>query len=110
MTRIESGLAIVAALLDSAVDEWASSSTHDGDDWSYIDAVKAERDFANTILMRLTDDASDTALLIVTLLVRSARDTFESLISGWDDDQLKGVPTITAELAGADKWLEGKPE
>lgn len=58
MTQIESGLAIVAALLDSAVDEWASSSTHDGDDWSYIDAVKAERDFANSIIRRLPCTAS----------------------------------------------------
>jgi len=108
MTQIESGLAIVAALLDSAVDEWASSSTHDDDDWSYVDAVKAERDFANSIIKRLPDDTEKIKEMIVTILVRSARDTFESLVSGWDDDQLKGVPAITDGLAAATKWLEGK--
>lgn len=109
-TKIKNGLAIVAELIEDGTKEWASSSTHDGDDWTYIDAVKTEKDFANTILMRLTDDASDTALLIVTLLVRSAYDTFESLISGWDDEMLADVPAIVSGLKKAKTWLEGQSE
>jgi hypothetical protein len=103
--RTIQGREIVSDLLADAVDEWASSSTHDGDDWSYIDAVKAERDFASSIIGRLTDDAAATTELIVTLLVRSAYDTFESLISGWDDEMLADVPAIVSGLAKADKWL-----
>jgi hypothetical protein len=105
MTRIESGLAIVAALLGDAVDEWESSSTHDGDDWSHVDAVKAERDFANTIIGRLTDDTEEIKEMIVTVLVRSARDTFESLVSGWDDEMLADVPAVVSGLARAEAWL-----
>jgi hypothetical protein len=110
-TRIKEGQEIVSGLLVDGVDQWASSSTHDGDDWSYIDAVKTQRDFANTIIGRLTDDAGDTALLIVTVLVRAACDTFESLISGWDDEMLADVPAIVSGLARAEAWLkEGENE
>ena len=107
-TRIKEGREIVRGLLDGGVDEWESSSTHDGDDWSYIDAVKTQRDFANTIIGRLTDDAEATNELIVTLLVRSAYDTFESLISGWDDEMLADVPAIVSGLAKAQTWLKEK--
>lgn len=103
--RTVQGQQIVYDLLVDGVDQWGQSSTQDGDDWSYIDAVKVERDFANTILMRLTDDASDTALLIVTLLVRSTYNTFESLISGWDDEMLADVPAIVSGIAKAEAWL-----
>ena len=109
-TKIENGLAIVAELIEDGTKEWASSSTHDGDDWMYIDAVKTEKDFANNIIGRLTDDAEATTELIVTLLMRSAWATFESLISGWNDEMLADVPAIVSGLRKAKTWLEGHSE
>lgn len=111
MTQIEEGLSIVAGLLGDGVDQWGSSSTHDGDDWQRIDILQAERDFANCIIERLTDDASDTALLIVTVLVRAACAAFASLTVNWNDEMLADVPAIVSGLARAEAWLkEGENE
>jgi hypothetical protein len=110
-TRIKEGREIISGLLDGGVEEWESSSTHDGDDWTYIDMLKAERDFANCIIERLTDDAAATTELIITVLMKSAYNTFESLISGWDDEMLADVPAIVSGLARAEAWLkEGENE
>jgi hypothetical protein len=110
-TRIKEGREIVSGLLDNAVDEWASSSTHDGDDWQRIDILQAEQDFANCIIERLTDDAGATTELIVKVLMQSACSTFESLVSGWDDEMLADVPAIVSGLARAEAWLkEGENE
>ena len=106
--RTIQGREIVSGLLDGGVEEWESSSTHDGDDWTYIDMLKAERDFANCIIERLTNDAEATTEIIITVLMQSACSTFESLISGWDDEMLADVPAIVSGLAKAQTWLEGK--
>ena len=107
-TRIKEGQKIVCGLLDGGVEEWESSSTHDNDDWTYIDMLKAERDFANCIIERLPNDAEATTEIIITVLMQSACSTFESLVSGWDDEMLADVPAIVSGLAKAQTWLEGK--
>lgn len=110
-TRIKEGREIVHDLLVDGVDQWGSSSTHDGDDWQIIDILQAERDFANCIIERLPDDASDTALLIVTVLVRAACAAFASLTVNWNDEMLADVPAIVSGLARAEAWLkEGENE
>ena len=111
MTRIEEGLSIVAGLLGDAVDEWASSATHDGDDWQRIDILQAEQDFANCIIERLTDDAGATTELIVTVLVRAACAAFASLTVNWNEEMLADVPAVVSGLARAEAWLkEGESE
>ena len=105
-TRIKEGREIVNGLLHGGIEEWESSSTHDGDDWTYIDMLKAERDFANCIIERLTNE--ETIEIIITVLMQSACSTFESLVSGWDDEMLADVPAIVSGLANAQTWLKGK--
>jgi hypothetical protein len=105
-TRIKEGREIVRGLLDGGVEEWGSSSTHDGDDWQRIDILQAEQDFANTIIGRLTDDAEATTELIVTVLVRAACAAFASLIVNWDEEMLADVPAIVSGLAKAEAWLK----
>ena len=105
-TRIKEGREIVRGLLDGGVDEWGSSSTHDGDDWQRIDILQAEQDFANCIIERLTNDAEETTEIIITVLMQSACATFASLTLNWDDEMLADVPAIVSGLARAEAWLK----
>lgn len=104
-TRIKEGREIVSGLLVDGVDQWGSSSTHDGDDWQRIDILQAEQDFANCIIERLTDDAGATTELIVTVLVRAACAAFASLTVNWNEEMLADVPAIVSGLARAEAWL-----
>ncbi len=114
MKQVEEGLSIVAGLLGDGTEQWATfgMAHNSDDDWyqQHIESLVAQRDFADTILSRLTDDAGDTALLIVTLLVREALGAFECLLLNKTADQLTEVPAITDGLAAATKWLEGQSE
>ena len=83
------------------LEEW--DATHD--DPSMFDILRAEREFAESIIMRLTDDAEATVELVVTLLVRSACATFASLTVNWDDAMLANVPAIVSGIAKAEAWL-----
>ncbi len=106
--RTIQGREIVAGLLGDGAEQWATFGWDSDDDWyqQRIESLVAQRDFADTILSRLTDDAGDTALLIVTLLVREALGAFECLLLNKTADQLTEVPVITDGLAAATKWLE----
>ena len=105
MTRIEEGQKIINDLLSDGVDQWNAKNV-DGDDWACIGILSAERDFASSVIERLTDDAEDTALIIVTVLMRSARATFAEITINWSDDRLAGVPAIVSGLAKAEAWLK----
>ena len=102
--RTVQGQQIVNDLLADGIDEWIEISDDALPDTYY--AVKTERDFANSIIMRLTDDAEATAELVTTLLVRSVCATVESFISGWDDAMLADVPAVVSGLAKAEAWLK----
>ena len=104
--RTMQGMQIVDDLLADGVDQWEQSSTQDSNDWQYIDILRAEREFANSIIMRLTDDAEATTELIVTVLVRSACATFAGLTVNWDEEMLADVPAIVMGIAKAESWLE----
>ena len=104
-TRTVQGQQIVNDLLVDGVDQWEQSSTQDSNDWQYIDILRAEREFANSIIMRLTDDAEATTELIVTVLVRSACATFAGLTANWNDAMLADVPAVVSGLAKAEAWL-----
>ena len=106
MTRIEEGQKIVNDLLADGVDQWAAMGV-DGDDWVSIDILNAERDFANCIIERLTDDAEATAELIITVLMRSACSTFSAITVNWSEAWLADVPAIVSGLAKAEAWLRG---
>jgi len=103
--KITQGEKIVSDLLGSAFnrDEWTLG---DHDFWQDVDALITEKKFADKILVRLTDDAEDTALLIVKLLVQSAYVTFESFI----DDASGKIPDIVSGLQKAKAWLETQRE
>ena len=103
--RTIQGREIVDDLLADGVDQWEQSFEQDGNDWQYIDILRAEREFADSIIMRLTDDAEATVELVVTLLVRSACATFASLTVNWDDAMLADVPAIVSGIAKAEAWL-----
>ena len=103
--RTIQGREIVHDLLVDGVDQWEQSFEQDGNDWQYIDILRAEREFADSIIMRLTDDAEATVELVVTLLVRSACATFASLTVNWDDAMLADVPAIVSGIAKAEAWL-----
>jgi hypothetical protein len=109
-TRIKKGQEIVSGLLNGGVEEWGSSSTHDGDDWQRIDILQAEQDFANCIIERLTNDEATTEI-IITVLMQSACSTFASLTVNWNEEMLADVPAIVSGLARAEAWLkEGENE
>ena len=78
----------------------------DHDDPVMFDILRAEREFAESIIMRLTDDAETIAELVTTLLVRSACATFAGLTVNWDESMLADVPAIVTGLAKAEAWLE----
>lgn len=107
-TRATQGWQIVDDLLADGIDEWIEISEDVLPDSFY--AVKTERDFANSIIMRLTDDDEATAELIVTLLVRSVCAAVESFISGWDDKMLADVPAFVVGIAKAKAWLEERED
>jgi hypothetical protein len=110
-TRIKEGREIVHDLLVDGVDQWEQSSYQDSNDWQVIDTLQAERDFANCIIMRLTDDAGATTEVIVTVLVRAACAAFASLTVNWNEEMLADVPAIVSGLARAEAWLkEGENE
>ena len=77
----------------------------DHDEPFMFDILRAEKEFADSIIMRLTDDAEATVELVVTLLVRSACATFASLTVNWDDAMLADVPAIVSGIAKAEAWL-----
>ena len=104
--RTMQGMQIVDDLLADGVEQWEEASQDDGLTLSDIDMLRAERAFANSIILRLTDDAEATAELVTTLLVRSACATFTSLTVNWDDAMLADVPAIVTGLAEAEVWLE----
>lgn len=103
--RTIQGREIVSDLLGDGVDQWEQSSTQNSNDWQYIDILRAERAFANSIILRLTDDNEATANLIATVLVRSACAAFASLTVNWNDEMLADVPAIVSGLAKAEAWL-----
>lgn len=103
--RATQGWQIVDDLLADGVGEWETASQDDGLTLSDVDILKAEREFADSIIMRLTDDAEGTAELVTTLLVRSACATFASLTVNWDDAMLADVPAVVSGLAKAEAWL-----
>ena len=107
-TRATQGWQIVDDLLADGIDEWIEISEDVLPDSFY--AVKTERDFANSIIMRLTDDDEATAELVTTLLVRSVCATVESFISGWDDKMLADVPAFVVGIAKAKAWLEERED
>jgi len=110
-TRIKEGREIVDNLLVDGVDQWEQSSYQDSNDWQVIDILQAERDFANCIIERLTDDAGATTEVIVTVLVRAACAAFASLTVNWIEEMLADVPAIVSGLARAEAWLkEGENE
>ena len=98
------GMDIVSDLIDAGISQWEEMSEDVWPDSFY--AMKTERNFANSIIVRLTDDAEVTTQLIVRLLVQEAYDTFESFIEDWDDEMLANVPAIVSGLAKAKAWLE----
>lgn len=104
--RTMQGWQIVDDLLANGVEEWETASQDDGLTLSDIDILRAEREFADSIIIRLTDDAEATAELVTTLLVRSACATFASLTVNWDESMLADVPAIVLGLAKAEAWLE----
>lgn len=104
--RTMQGWQIVDDLLANGVEEWETASQDDGLTLSDIDILRAEREFADSIIIRLTDDAEATAELVTTLLVRSACATFTSLTVNWDESMLADVPAIVLGLAKAEAWLE----
>ena len=104
--RTVQGQQIVDDLLGDGAEEWGAATHDDGIALSDIDILRAERAFANSIILRLTDDAEATAELVTTLLVRSVCATVESFISGWDDAMLADVPAIVTGLAKAEAWIE----
>lgn len=105
-TRTMRGRDIVDDLLGDGAEEWGVATQDDGIALSDIDILRAEKEFANSIILRLTDDAEATAELVTTLLVRSACATFTSLTAYWDDAMLADVPAIVSGLAKAEAWLE----
>lgn len=107
-TRIKEGREIVDNLLVDGVDQWEQSSYQDSNDWQVIDILQAERDFANCIIERLTDDAGATTELIVTVLVRAACAAFASLTVNWIEEMLADVPAIVSGLARAEAWLKDR--
>lgn len=106
--RTGQGQQIVNDLLADGIDEWIEISEDALPDSFY--AAKTERDFANSIIMRLTDDDEATAELVTTLLVRSVCATVESFISGWDDKMLADVPAFVIGIAKAKAWLEERED
>lgn len=104
--RNEEGMNIVDDLLVDGVEQWETASQDDGLTLSDIDMLRAERAFANDIIIRLTDDAEAIAELVTTLLVRSACATFTSFTVNWDESMLADVPAIVSGLAKAEAWLE----
>lgn len=104
--RATQGWQIVDDLLADGVREWETASQDDGIALNDIDILRAERDFADSIIARLTDDDERTAELVTTLLVRSACAIFASLTVNWDDAMLADVPAIVSGLDKAEKWLE----
>ena len=104
--RNEEGMNIVDDLLVDGVDEWDAIKDDDSFQLSDVDRLRAERAFANDIIIRLTDDAEAIAELVTTLLVRSACATFTSLTVNWDESMLADVPAIVSGLAKAEAWLE----
>jgi hypothetical protein len=105
-TRIKEAQEIIRNLLDSGVEEWGSSSTHDGDDWQRIDILQAEQDFANCIIERLTDNAEAITEIIITVLMQSTCSTFASLTVNWNEEMLADVPAVVSGLARAEAWLK----
>lgn len=104
--RAIQGRKIVHDLLADGVGQWEQSSTQDGNDWQYIDILRAEREFANSIIMELEDDAEATTELIVTVLVRSACATFAGVTVNWNEEMLADVPAIVMGIFKAEAWLE----
>lgn len=103
MNNIDQGLGIISDLLVDGVDQWLTSATHDDDDWQYIDRVRAENDFATAVLFHATDEKTQN--IIVSVLMESALDTFESIIMGWDDELQQDIPAIVDGIARGRKWM-----
>lgn len=109
-TRAKQGWQVVEDLLGDGFVQWETATQDDGVTLNDIDMLRAERYFANNIIVRLTDDDEATAELIVTLLVRSACEIFTSLTENWDDAMLADVPAIVSGLDKAEKWLEERKD
>lgn len=103
MDNIEQARGIISDLLVDGVHQWLTCATHDDDDWQYIDRVRAENDFADAVLFHATDEK--TRNIIVSVLMESALDTFESIIMGWDDELLKDIPAILDGVARGKEWM-----
>lgn len=99
------GRDIVDDLLADGFEQWEAATHDDPYTLNDIDILRAEKEFADSIIMRLTDDAEATVELVVTLLVRSACATFASLTLNWDDAMLADVPALVSGIAKAEAWL-----
>lgn len=103
MDNIDQGLGIISDLLVDGVAEWLTVPSHDDDDWEYLDRVRAENDFATAVLFHATDEKTEN--IIVSVLMESVVDTFESIIMGWDDELLKDIPAILDGVARGKEWM-----
>lgn len=100
--NIDDGLEIVNQFLGNGVYEWSLHPNHDEDDWQYIDQLRIEQDFFDTLRKKLHIEAQR---IIVEALVQSAHDTFASLIEAWSSKERKKVPVIRKQLEKATAWL-----
>lgn len=99
--RIDQMLYIISELLDDGFQQWASSATHDDDDWQYIDTVKAQDTFVRVVLPSVDTDAQ---MILVSALASNVQDTFESLIALWSDEELQDTPAIVRGLQKIKNW------
>lgn len=99
---IDDGLEIVNQLLGNGVYQWSIHPIHDEDDWQYIDRVRIEQEFFDSIRKNLPIDAQK---ILVQALVQSAHDTFASLIELWTVKERKKVPVIVTQLRKSNDWL-----
>lgn len=100
--NIDDGLEIVNQFLGNGVYEWSLHPNHDEDDWQYIDQLRIEQDFFDTLRKKLHIEAQR---IIVEALVQNAHDTFASLIEAWSSKERKKVPVIRKQLEKATAWL-----
>jgi hypothetical protein len=103
MDKITQGFVITEGLLSHGVSEWEDAEKHYSDDWKYVDQIKAQSEFASNVIALLDDEGQE---IVMTALLKSLIDTFESLTYKWDERELEEVPSIVNGIDAAKKWLE----
>jgi hypothetical protein len=99
--RIDRILYIISELLDDGLQQWASSATHDDDDFHYFDTLKAQDSFVRVVLPSVDTDAQMT---LVSALASNVQDTFQSLTALWSDEELRDTPAIVQGLQNIRNW------